>query len=100
METHASALRREMPLGRSWSIEPLDATRVEAANRSETDVVMIESWWWTGLAIELRSEWPEVPIVVRSGGNDAHYAIAPARGRLTPSGYRSWVNRVLGSGIS
>jgi glycosyltransferase involved in cell wall biosynthesis len=97
METHASFFRREMTRRRDWSVEPIDGGPAGPAHRSETDVVMIESWWWTRFALALRSDWHDVPIVVRSGGNDSEYALADARRLMTRRRYQSWVDEVVRS---
>jgi glycosyltransferase involved in cell wall biosynthesis len=109
MEAHSEALARRIAArGDRWTVQTIDAALVPDGlppRRSlpQRTVVLVESWRWSDLTPAVRSHWPDVPIVVRSGGNDVHHAIARAQdvlgvtNRVPTYRYRTWVRAVTGS---
>jgi glycosyltransferase involved in cell wall biosynthesis len=102
MQTHSHYSARGMR-ARGWTVEELKPERPYGSwlpptvpNMPRT-LAFVDSMAWPWLTPRLRSSWPAMPIVVCSGGSDAHIAIGQAREQLAGDEFARWVEEISAS---
>jgi glycosyltransferase involved in cell wall biosynthesis len=102
MTRHAQAVVEMMPVHASrWAVRPIRARPgwhpPPLPRDWQRKLALVEAFSWTRLTPGLRHAWPDVPIVVRSGGIDVHRALAIAATTLTAAEYRDWIAAICES---